>query len=137
MTNQLNWEKVVVLVSGISLVSGSLLVTPKFESLARLDGLIVGVGVLLLALLALFRYRRWYLFPVAAAGIWLVLAPGVLNFTADKPYMWSHEIIGVALLAIAFSSLLSPMGEDTDNAEKSPKKRSQRFGQLKNPPEEN
>lgn len=137
MTIQLNWEKVVVLVGGIALLSGSILVTPKFDSLARLDGLIVGTGVLLLALLALIRYRRWYLFPVAALGIWLVVAPGILKFTADKPYMWSHEIIGVALLAIAFSSLLSPSNEDTDNAEKTPLKRSQRFGQIKNPPEEN
>lgn len=68
---------------------------------AALNAHIVGVVIAALALAALFAFRVWEEWINALLGVWLIIAPWVLNFTDHAMAMRTSVFIGIAALALA------------------------------------
>lgn len=92
---------------GINVVLGALLfISPWVLSytgrdLAAWSAWIGGVVVAILAIAALVRFAEWEEWINVALGVWLVIAPWVLGFSAVAAAMWSHVILGVVIAALA------------------------------------
>ena len=71
------------------------------ESLAAWSAWIGGGVVAILAIAALVRFAEWEEWINVALGVWLVIAPWVLGFSAVAAAMWSHVILGVVIAALA------------------------------------
>lgn len=82
---------------------------PDFRSLASIHSYILGAGIVLFAALALARHETWEEWITLVLGIWLIVAPFVLDFRAQPVAMWNHIIVGLLVVVEA----ASVMYEDT------------------------
>lgn len=64
---------------------------------AWISGLVVAV----LAIAALVRFAEWEEWINIVLGVWIVLAPWVIGFSAVAAATWSHVILGVLIAALA------------------------------------
>lgn len=71
---------------------------------AALNAHIVGVVIAVMALAALFAFRAWEEWISAILGVWLIIAPWVLNFTDHRAAMRTSVLIGIAALVLAMWS---------------------------------
>ena len=68
------------------------------------NAFIVGAVIALLALAALFAFQEWEEWVRGALGVWLVIAPWVLGFSGHTTALYTHLIIGIATIVLAFWS---------------------------------
>lgn len=127
MNSRLRWEHLIGLAGTVGLFAIPF-VFVHANAPARYDAFGAGTLLLMVTLVMLWRFKRWQMWLMLAIGGWLIVAPSALHFIPDRPLMWTHEIIGVALLAIAFSTLLDP-DSDSAVAQATPPRR--RFGSDK------
>lgn len=124
MSIRLRWEHLIGLLGALGLFAIPFIFTTA-TPVARYDAFVMAGALAVTVLLMLLRFQRWHMWLVLAIGGWLMVAPSVLHFIPDRPLMWTHEIIGVGLMAIAFSTLLEPTAEA--NAQEPAPDRKRRF----------
>lgn len=62
---------------------------------------IVGVALAALSLATLSAFAEWEEWANVALGLWLVISPWVLEFTANVNAMWTHVVLGVLVAAVS------------------------------------
>ncbi|MEI5680718.1 SPW repeat protein [Mesorhizobium sp. CCNWLW179-1] len=62
---------------------------------------IVGVALAALSLATLSTFAEWEEWANVALGLWLVISPWVLEFTANVNAMWTHVVLGVLVAAVS------------------------------------
>jgi hypothetical protein len=62
---------------------------------------IVGAGIALIALGALFAFREWEEWVNLALGVWAILAPWLLGFATVAAALYAHIIIGLIVGVLA------------------------------------
>jgi SPW repeat len=62
---------------------------------------VCGVIIAALALSAIAWFAEWEEWINIALGVWLVIAPWVLGFSAVPSAMWTHVILGLVIAAFA------------------------------------
>lgn len=50
---------------------------------------------------AVTRTVNWLLWLAVILGVWLVITPWVLQFTADARLLWNNIIVGIVVVLIA------------------------------------
>ncbi len=68
---------------------------------AALNGWIVGAAIALLAVATLFWANRWAPSAHLALGVWAIVAPFLLGFSAMTAAFAAHMIAGIPVAAIA------------------------------------
>lgn len=102
--------------SGLNIILGAWLIIAPFvlafsDMVALWDSIIVGAVVLILAWIRMANPMSapgisWV---NAILGIWLIVAPFVLGFTAMAGSMWNNIIVGVVVAVLgAWSALATP-----------------------------
>jgi hypothetical protein len=76
---------------------------------------IAGVALAVLAGLSLAReqLRLWVSWATLAIGVWLILAPWIVGFSAITAAMWSHLIVGVIMAVIALLEVAGAYSDTT------------------------
>lgn len=62
---------------------------------------IVGVVIGALALATLAWFAEWEEWAEMVIGIWLVVAPWLLDFNTNANAMWTHVVLGLLVAAIS------------------------------------
>lgn len=96
--------------SGTNMLLGAWLVISPYllnytSSAARWTQITFGVFVLLLAAIRFFAPRfEWASWFVGLCGIWLIIAPFLLQFPMTAAY-WNEVITGIIIASLAFWNL--------------------------------
>lgn len=61
----------------------------------------VGVAILVIVAIALFRFRAWEEWTNALLGLWLLASPWLLGFSSSTALMWNAAIIGALVWVFA------------------------------------
>ena len=91
----------------VNIIAGlGLLLSPWYfgyaaESDAAWNAWMVGGVVTLIAVAALFAFHQVEEWANVALGLWAVIAPWALGFSAVAAAMWAHVIGGVVVAALA------------------------------------
>lgn len=94
-----------------NIVAGlALLLSPWYlgyvgEPYATWNAWIVGASVALIAIAALFAFHRVEEWANVAVGLWAVIAPWVLGFSAVASATWVHVIAGLVVAILAAVNL--------------------------------
>lgn len=105
-----HWQDPVSLALGLWLVVSPWALGFAGEAGAMWNAVIAGVLVAAIACYALFEVMAWQEWANAALGIWLVISPWVLGFSALAAAMWSAVLVGAVIAALAIWAL----GTDRD-----------------------
>jgi hypothetical protein len=62
---------------------------------------ILGIMIGLLALAAIMAFERWEEWINLSLGIWVILAPWALGFSAVTAAMWTHLVLGALVVVLA------------------------------------
>lgn len=62
----------------------------------------IGIGVALLAGLALFAFNPWEEWVNLALGAWLLVSPWLLGFSTSASLMWNAVIVGLLIVGFAW-----------------------------------
>jgi len=96
------WQDVVMFILGLwLLVSPFALQFSSYTEIAALNSYVFGVGVMVLAAIALARPRMWEEQVNVILGVWLFLAPFVLGFQTETAAMVNHLLIGLLIVGDA------------------------------------
>lgn len=98
------WQDTVNLVLGAALLVSPWVLGFASETTPTWNAFIVGAVIALLAVTALFAFEVWEEWVSAALGAWLIIAPWVLGFSAHATAMYTHVLIGIATIVLAFWS---------------------------------
>ncbi|MCA9875565.1 MAG: SPW repeat protein [Anaerolineales bacterium] len=105
------------IVSGINIALGAWLLIAPFvwgysgTSTALWNDWIVGAIVIILGAIRVWRptENTWLSWVNAVLGVWLVIAPFVLNYCTITAALWNDIIVGVAIAVLgAWSAMSSP-----------------------------
>lgn len=75
--------------------------TEQISPAASWNAWICGAVIAVLAVLALVKFAEWEEWIAAALGVWLVISPWALGFTAMTVAMWTHIVLGAVIAALA------------------------------------
>lgn len=67
---------------------------------------IVAIALACLAFASVFAFVVWEEWAMGALGLWLVVSPWVLGFTAMQEASWTHIIVGLLTIVVAATALL-------------------------------
>lgn len=98
------WQDTVNLVLGAALLVSPWVLGFAPETTPTWNAFIIGAVIALLAVTALFAFQVWEEWVSAALGAWLIIAPWVLGFGAHATAMYTHVLIGIATIVLAFWS---------------------------------
>jgi len=62
---------------------------------------ILAVVICLIAAFAITRLQEWEEWSNAALGLWTAAAPWILGFAGTMVAMWTHVLVGLAVLGLA------------------------------------
>jgi hypothetical protein len=102
-----HWQDLVNAVLGIWVIVSPWALGFEGSSMAMSNAVIVGLALVAAALGAAFVPRAWEEWTEAALGLWLVVAPWILGFSAIRDAMLSTTIAGLVVLALALWTLLT------------------------------
>lgn len=75
------------------------------ETAAAWNAWIVGAVVMLIAVAALYTFHQVEEWASAVIGLWTVIAPWILGFSAVASAMWVHVVVGLVIAVLAAASL--------------------------------
>lgn len=95
---QTRWQDWVNLILGVWLfLSPVWNLAPNGTGMVAWNGYIFGAATAIFAIWALAQPQRWEEWINLLIGVWLIIAPFVLAFTADMGAMWNHIIVGLLI----------------------------------------
>ncbi len=74
---------------------------------------IVGIVIAALAIWAIAMYAEWQDWLTGLLGLWLIVAPWVLKFSAAAIATWDHVIVGILVVVLAAWELWAVRHEGT------------------------
>ncbi|CAL8980581.1 hypothetical protein RHODGE_RHODGE_01339 [Rhodoplanes serenus] len=95
----------------VNIVAGlGLLLSPWYfgftsEAYAAWNAWIVGAAVAVIAAAAVFAFHEAEEWINLVAGLWAVIAPWALGFSAVTAAMWAHVIAGIVVAVVAGGSI--------------------------------
>lgn len=96
-----HWADSLNFLLGAALFLSPSLVGFNDVSPAAANAYAVGLIIAVMALSALFAYEPWEEWVSAVLGVWLIVAPWMLGFTAHGTAMLTHVLIGIGAVALA------------------------------------
>ncbi|KAB2940955.1 MAG: SPW repeat protein [Hyphomicrobium sp.] len=98
------WQDTLNLVLGAALLVSPWVLGFASETTPTWNAFIVGAIIAVLALAALFAFQVWEEWVSGALGAWLIIAPWVLGFGTHATALYTHVLIGIATLVLAYWS---------------------------------
>ncbi|NIR58495.1 MAG: SPW repeat protein [Gammaproteobacteria bacterium] len=92
------WQDWVSLIFGIWLFFSPWILGYADAANAAWNAYILGVAVVIFSIAALAQGRVWEEWVDLVLGVWLIIAPFVLGFTAEGAAMWNHIVLGILLV---------------------------------------
>lgn len=105
-----HWQDPLNLVLGLWLIASPWLLMYQDETNAMQNALIVGVLVVAMAAIELFKVQAWEEWANFALGLWLAVSPWMLGFSGIALATYNALIVGIAIAALALWAL----GTDKD-----------------------
>ena len=96
---------IVNIVAGLGLLISPWLLGFTADTYAAWNGWIVGAAIALVAVTALCAFCEAEEWVNLVLGIWAVVAPWVLGFSAVTAAMWAHVIAGIVVAVLAAGSI--------------------------------
>jgi len=100
-----HWQDPVNLVLGLWMLVSPWVLGHQAETNPTWNAVILGILIAAAVLFALFRVMAWEEWVSVAFGIWLVISPWLLGFSALVAAMWNAVIVGVVVAALALWAL--------------------------------
>ena len=91
------WQDYVNLALGVWLIVAPWIGVGVHNDLAAWNSYIAGLVVAIFSIAAIARAQLWEEWLNLVIGLWLILAPFVLYFTAQPGPTWNHIIVGVVI----------------------------------------
>lgn len=101
------WEDWVNLLIGIWLFVSPWVMGYSTVQAPALNAYVMGAALILLTAIALYIPRRWEEWVNSIIGLWMVVSPWILGFSAMTAVTWNAAIIGLAVLAISLEATRS------------------------------
>ena len=101
---------VVNIVAGLGLLLSPWYLGYAAETYAAWNAWIVGAAVTLIAVAALFAFHQVEEWANVVLGLWAVIAPWALGFSAVAAATWAHVVAGLVVAVLAAISLWSDSG---------------------------
>jgi predicted MFS family arabinose efflux permease len=98
------WQDVLNCVLGVGLFFSPWVFGFASEQTAAWNAHVVGAIIAVMALAAMLAFQDWEEWVSVALGVWLVVSPWLLGFSAVSLAMMTHVIIGVATLVLSLWS---------------------------------
>lgn len=96
------WQDVVMFILGLwLLISPFVLQFSSYTETAALTSYVFGIGVMVIAAVALARPRMWEEQVNLILGTWLFIAPFILGFQAETAAMANHLLLGLLIVGDA------------------------------------
>jgi len=105
-----HWQDPLNLILGIWMVVSPWALQHQTDMHSTSNAVILGILIGLAALVALFKVMAWEEWANVVLGVWLLISPWVLGFTALTAAMWNAVIIGIVVTVLALWAL----GTDKD-----------------------
>lgn len=80
--------------------AGGEAVTSGFAT-AAWNAWVLGVIVAVFAIWAIYSFAEWHDWVNGVLGVWLVVSPWILGFSAMTAAVWNHVIVGLLIVALA------------------------------------
>lgn len=93
------------IVAGLALQASPWLFGFATESQAAWNAWIVGAAIAVIAAVALYAFHEEEEWVNLVLGIWAVVAPWVLGFSAVTTAMWVHVVVGIIVAVLATASI--------------------------------
>lgn len=104
---QKRWQDWAMLLFGLWLFfSPFLLSYSSLTSIAAWNSSLLGFAIAFFAMMALAIPRLWEEWINLVLGLWLIIAPFVLGFSADNAATWNHVVLGVLISADALWAIV-------------------------------
>lgn len=100
-----HWQDPISLIAGLWLAASPWLLAFHAETWPMSNAVIVGLAIALIALYALYEVFAWQEWANLLLGVWLIVSPWVLGFSAMQPVMLNTVIVGALVAAMAFWTL--------------------------------
>jgi hypothetical protein len=100
-----HWQDPLALILGLWMGLSPWILGHQAESTPTWNAVILGALIALTALFALYRVMAWQEWANAVFGVWLVISPWVLGFSALAAAAWNAVIVGVLVVALAVWAL--------------------------------
>jgi hypothetical protein len=100
-----HWQDPLNLVLGLWMLVSPWVLGHQAETPPTWNAVILGILIAGAALFALFRVMAWEEWVSVAFGIWLVISPWLLGFSALVTAVWNAVIVGVIVAALALWAL--------------------------------
>jgi len=112
MMTILRWQDWITLVAGIWLLISPWAMGYSGETVALANAVVLGIAIIVYSIVELSIPRDWEEWLMVIAGIWLIISPWVLRFSAQTRATWDSVIVGVVvtLLALWAHSTLTNVG---------------------------
>ncbi|UUP19541.1 SPW repeat protein [Nitratireductor thuwali] len=104
------------IVAGLGLLLSPWYLGYTAETHAAWNAWIVGAAVTLIALAALLAFHQLEEWANVVLGLWAVIAPWVIGFSAIASAMWVHVIAGLVVAVLAAISLWLDSGRSFSTA---------------------
>lgn len=106
------WQPILALVLGVYIIATPWLIPYLLKSPALLAGAAwshyaAGLAIVVAAIFAIMSFEEWTAWLEALLGLWIIIAPWALGFSALSVFTWSSVIVGIALIVSAIGALSS------------------------------
>ncbi|AIC26468.1 MULTISPECIES: SPW repeat protein [Rhizobium] len=96
---------IVNIVAGLGLLISPWLFGFAAETSAAWNAWIVGAAITVLAVAALYAFYEAEEWANLVLGLWALVAPWILGFSAVTAAMWAHVIAGIVVAVLAAGSI--------------------------------
>ena len=92
---------IITAVLAVLLFFSSWLVSYRDVQIATWNAGACGLAIGLMAAFAITRLQEWEEWSNAALGLWTAAVPWILGFASTMVAMWTHVLVGLAVLGLA------------------------------------
>lgn len=100
-----HWQDPAALMLGLWMAASPWALGFEAEMNPTWNAVLVGILVTIVALFALFGVRAWQEWANVVLGVWLVVSPWMVGFSALVPAMWNAVIVGAVIAVLALWAL--------------------------------
>lgn len=97
-----HWQDAINTLLGLWLVVSPWLFGYAGETAAAWNAWIPGVIIAVAAIAAFTSFQEWEEWVNGLLGLWLVISPWLVGYTAVTAAMWNHVIVGIVTAVLAF-----------------------------------
>lgn len=100
-----HWRDPISLIAGIWLAVSPWVLAYQAETRPAFNAVVAGALIALIAFYALFEVFAWQEWANLLLGVWLIVSPWLLGFSAMQTVMLNAVIVGALVAAMAFWTL--------------------------------